>query len=141
MRRLSLIGAAAVLAISAGITAAHAMPPAADTGLATAQNASGQDVPVGAGNFNTLRDAQNADPTQNPDATPPADTHGSAVSSAAQNPTPTDGSWANHGAYVSSVATGWGQQTAASHRPSPSDTPTDPPLQPGSSFNPQGLTH
>ncbi len=138
MRHLrSLIAALAVLALGAGIAAAHPMPAASDFGLSTASSASGMTLPMD--DPATLRDAQQqADVNVNavPDATPSSDTHGAAVSSAAQSPTP-DG-YANHGQYVRSVATGWGQQTASQHRANPSAAPSDEPVDPVDTSHPKG---
>jgi hypothetical protein len=119
-RILSLVAAVASLALTAGIATAHFMPAASAQGLATAQTASGQSVPMGVdGSFTDTTATNAAEPSAQP-----TDTHGYEVSQAAQNPTPTDGDWANHGAYVSSIAQGWGQQVAAAHQssaPSPEE--------------------
>lgn len=115
-----IITALAGLALTAGVATAHVMPTASDSGLSTASNASGQDVPMGHG-FGP--EFQPGSPT-NP-GTPPDGTHGATVSAAAQSPTPTDGTWANHGAYVSSIANTWGAQTSADYRDSdPTGTST-----------------
>ncbi len=118
LRIYSVVAAVASLALTAGITTAHLMPAASDPGLTTARQASGQDVPMGVdGSFTDTTATGNT-------ADAPADTHGYTVSQAAQGPTPSDGGWANHGAYVSSIATGWGQQHAAAHQsnaPSPEE--------------------
>lgn len=120
-RTLSLIGALASLALTAGIATAHFMPSASTNGLATASAASGKSVPMGVdGSFTDPNASNAADPSA-----APTDTHGYAVSQAAQNPTPTDGSWANHGAYVSSIAQGWGQQAAGANSTT-EPTPTEP---------------
>jgi hypothetical protein len=119
-RTLSLIGAVASLALTAGIATAHFMPAASTDGLATASAASGKTVPMGVdGSFTDSKASNAADPSAQP-----TDTHGYTVSQAAQNPTPTDGTWANHGDYVSSIAKGWGQQSSAASNaaePSPSE--------------------
>jgi hypothetical protein len=119
-RTLSLIGAVASLALTAGVATAHFMPAASTNGLATASAASGKTVPMGVdGSFTDPQASNAADPSARP-----TDTHGYTVSQAAQNPTPTDGSWANHGAYVSSIARGWGQQAAGANgtaAPSPAE--------------------
>ncbi len=109
-RIFSAVAAVAALALTAGIATAHLMPTASDQGLSTARNASGQDVPMGVdGSFtDPAPAAAPADP-----AGQPTDTHGYTVSQAAKGPTPSDGGWANHGAYVSSIARGQGQQNAA----------------------------
>ncbi len=120
-RSLTIVAAIASLALTAGIATAHVMPTASDQGLATAGAASTRNVPMGVdGSFTDSTPSQNGDTTS-----APTDTHGYTVSQAAQNPTPTDVSWANHGAYVSSIAKGWGQQTAATNRKAAS-TPADP---------------
>jgi hypothetical protein len=119
MRHLrSPLIALAVLAISAGVVlAGQALPELASDGLDRASQASGSDVPVGAGPSTTDGDAPAAGLEQ-PDASPDGDlapeaetgpaadgaAHGAAVSEAATGETP-DG-WANHGAYVSAVARG-----------------------------------
>jgi hypothetical protein len=109
----SAIAAVAALSITAGLAAAHVLPAASDGGINTAREASGKQVPLGV-------DASASHPnTTNTSAdtagAPPAGTHGADVSAAAKAPTPT-GDWANHGAYVSSIAKGWGQSTAAAHQ-------------------------
>jgi hypothetical protein len=108
----SLLAALAALAITAGIVAAHAMPAASNGGLDTARQASGKQVPLGV-------DASAVDvstPNASPDTAgaPPEGTHGADVSAAAKSPTP-DG-FANHGAYVSSIAKGWGEKTSDAHQ-------------------------
>jgi hypothetical protein len=108
IRTKSLVVALAALALTAGFAAAHAMPAASNDGLQKAQDVSGHAVPVGA-------DASNDQSANNEDAgSAPDSTHGAAVSAAAQGDTP-DG-FDNHGAYVSSIAKGWGQQTADAHK-------------------------
>jgi hypothetical protein len=118
MRRIRTIGfALGALALTAGLAWAHAMPAASDHGLTTARDASGQNVPLAADESNANDSNTDEDSTNEPAAptdVPPADTHGSTVAAAAQGDTP-DG-FANHGAYVSSIAKGWGQQTAADHQ-------------------------
>jgi hypothetical protein len=104
----SLIAALAALALTAGLAAAHVMPSASDKGISTAQQASGKSVPLGVDGSVTDRSANNDTNS------PPSDTHGAAVSKAAQSETPAG--FDNHGAYVSSIAKGWGQQTSAAHR-------------------------
>lgn len=113
MHRLRSVAAAlAVVAVTAGFAAAHGMPAASDAGIQQAQDVTGKILPVGPG---TANGDQATNGTIPQDAgSPPSDTHGATVSAAAQSPTP-DG-WANHGAYVSSVAKGWGEQTSAAHR-------------------------
>src|SRR5207302_9438120 len=109
----SLLAAVAVLAIATGLVAAHAMPAASSGGLDTARQASGKQVPLGVGastpHDNTTKVNQDAAGAH------PAGTHGADVSAAAKAPTPA-GNWANHGAYVSSIAKGWGQATSAAHK-------------------------
>lgn len=117
-----LIVALAALGLSAGFVAAHAMPVASDGGIQQAQNVSGKILPADSANTNQPNQVNT------PEASgPPSDTHGATVSAAAQSPTPSG--FDNHGAYVSSIAMGWGQTTAAAHRnagasgapPSPAD--------------------
>ncbi len=120
-RIFSVVAAVASLALTAGIATAHLMPAASDHGLSTARDASGRDLPMGV-------DGAFTDPTANHDAAlsaAPTDTHGYTVSQAAQQPTPSDGGWANHGAYVSSIAKGWGQQAAAEQQ-SAATSPDEP---------------
>ena len=112
-RTRSLIAAVAVLAVSAGFAAAHAMPAASNAGIDTARQASGQQVPLGV-DASTSHQNLNAG-TPDSAGAPPDGTHGADVSAAAKAPTP-DGDWANHGAYVSSIAKGWGQATSAAHQ-------------------------
>jgi hypothetical protein len=109
----SLLAALAALAITAGIVAAHAMPAASNGGLDTARQASGKQVPLGAGAPAPDVNTTNASPDTA--GAPPAGTHGADVSAAAKAPTPA-GDWPNHGAYVSSIAKGWGQTTSAAHQ-------------------------
>jgi hypothetical protein len=99
--------------LTVGLAAAHVMPAASDGGIQAAREASGKQVPMGRDTPAT----QNTTNTDTPDTAgaPPEGTHGADVSAAAQAPTP-EGDWANHGAYVSSIATGWGQATAEAHR-------------------------
>jgi hypothetical protein len=132
-RSRTIIAALAGLALTAGVATAHMMPVASDSGLSTASNASGQDVPMGHGFGPDFQ------PGSNPDTnTPPDGTHGATVSAAAQSPTPSDGGWANHGAYVSSIAKTWGAQTSAQYRDSDptSDATGHAPSQAGT-----GLSH
>src|SRR5438105_14552611 len=107
----SILAAVAALAITAGIVAAHAMPAASNGGLDTARQASGKQVPLGAGV--TAPDATTNE-TQDTAGALPQGTHGADVSAAAKTPTPSG--FANHGAYVSSIAKGWGQTTSAGHQ-------------------------
>jgi hypothetical protein len=114
MRRTRIvITTLGALSLSAGLAAAHAMPAASDGGIHTAREASGKLVPLGDGSL-TSPDATTATPDVV--GAPPEGTHGAVVSAAAKAPTPTDGGFANHGAYVSSIAKGWGQATSAAHR-------------------------
>jgi hypothetical protein len=117
-RIFSVVAAVATLALTAGIATAHLMPAASDQGLNTARQASGHDVPMGV-------DGSFTDTTQPMDpADVAASTHGYTVSQGAQGPTPSDGGWANHGAYVSSIAKDWGQQQSAAQQsaaPSPEE--------------------
>jgi len=136
-RLRSLIAALAVLALTAGVATAHLMPTASADGLTTAGAASGKSVPMGVDGSLADRAAQkdgdSAD-TADSSESPPAGTHGADVSAAAQAPTPTDGGWANHGEYVSSVARGEGQQTADAHRQSAPSGDANP--APMDTFNP-----
>ena len=107
------IAALAALSLTAGLVAAHALPAASDAGINTAREASGKQVPLGV-------DASVANQNTNDESSdvagaPPEGTHGADVSAAAKAPTP-EGDWANHGAYVSSIATGWGQATSGTHQ-------------------------
>jgi hypothetical protein len=113
IRIRSLVVAMAALALTAGFAAAQVLPAASNAGIDRARSASGQTVPLGAGasNANSTTDASSNTDT----GTPATDTHGATVSAAAQGATPA-GDWKNHGAYVSSIATGWGQQTADAHK-------------------------
>ena len=108
----SLFVALAVLAITAGLVAAHAMPAASNGGLDTARQASGKQVPLGVGASTSHDTTTKVD--HDTAAAPPTGTHGADVSAAAKAPTPSD--FANHGAYVSSIAKGWGQTTSAAHK-------------------------
>lgn len=111
MNRLRSVAlAVAVVAVTAGFATAHAMPAASDAGIQQAQDVTGKVLPVGAGAAND----EPSNPTPDNAGSPPSDTHGATVSAAAQSPTP-DG-FDNHGAYVSSIAKGWGQQTSAAHK-------------------------
>ena len=107
----SLLAALAVLAITAGLVAGHAMPAASNGGLDTARQASGKQVPLGVGASASHDNTKVGQDTAGP---PPTGTHGADVSAAAKAPTP--GDFANHGAYVSSIAKGWGQTTSAAHK-------------------------
>jgi len=117
-----LVVALAVLALTAGgVLAARALPtappPAAADGLEVATGASGHTVPVRAGTP-TSPDAdedkdEDGDSSEAPDEDGPdtdqpdaerAQTHGWFVSQAAAAETPAG--FANHGAYVSSIAKG-----------------------------------
>jgi len=109
----SVLAALAVLAITAGFVAAHAMPAASDGGLNTARQASGKQVPLGAG-------ASAPDANTSPDTagSPPEGTHGADVSAAAKGGTTaeTQGDFANHGAFVRTIAMGWGEKTSDAHQ-------------------------
>jgi len=104
----SLFAAVAVIAVTAGVAVAHSLPAASDAGIATARAASNRAVPMW-----RLPEGPSLD---NPatDGPSSSDTHGATVSDAASNPTPA-GDWANHGAYVSSIAKGWGAQVSSQH--------------------------
>jgi len=108
----SVLAAFAALAITAGIVAAHAMPAASNGGLDTARQASGKQVPLGAGV--TAPDANTTNDTPDTAGAPPQGTHGADVSAAAKTTTPSG--FANHGAYVSSIAKGWGEKTSDAHQ-------------------------
>jgi hypothetical protein len=119
----SLFVALAALAVTAGLVTAHAMPAASNGGLDTARQASGKQVPLGVGAGASHDNTTNVAPDTA--GAPPAGTHGADVSAAAKAPTPA-GDWANHGAYVSSIAQGWGQTTSAAHKnPNASGDPTN----------------
>ena len=102
VRRATIAALATVtLTFSAGLVVAHDMPSASDVGLATAADASGQDVPAGVdGGLGAENDADTG--------------HGAEVSEAAQSETPEG--YDNHGDYVSSIARGWGEQISG-HAP------------------------
>ena len=89
------------------------MPAASNAGIDTARQVSGQQVPLGV-DASTSHQNLNAG-TPDTAGAPPDGTHGADVSAAAKAPTP-DGDWANHGAYVSSIAKGWGQATSVAHQ-------------------------
>jgi len=108
----SVLAALAALAITAGLVAAHAMPAASNGGLDTARQASGKQVPLGAGV--SAPDLNTTKVSQDTSGAPPAGTHGADVSAAAKSPTPAD--FANHGAFVSSIAKGWGEKTSDAHQ-------------------------
>jgi hypothetical protein len=102
------------------------MPAASNGGLDTARQASGKQVPMGVepstphGNATNLsHDSGNA---------PPSGTHGADVSAAAHADTPSG--FANHGAYVSSIAKGWGESTSDAHQNANANGPAtlNPPL-------------
>jgi hypothetical protein len=104
----SLVAALAVIALTAGVAVAHSLPSASGAGIATARAASNHTVPMW-----RLPEGPSLD-TPATDAPSSKDTHGATVSDAASNPTPA-GDWANHGAYVSSIAKGWGTQVSSQH--------------------------
>jgi hypothetical protein len=122
----SLITALALIAISAGVAVAHSQPSASDAGIATAQAASDRAVPM-------WRIPEGPSLDQPTDESQPtnesSDTHGATVSDAASNPTP-EGDWANHGAYVSSIAKDWGAAVSSEHANSQA-----------AAHNEQGLSH
>jgi len=108
--------ALAALSLTAGLAAAHALPSASDDGINTAREASGKQVPLGV-------DASVANQNGNDEGSavagaPPEGTHGADVSAAAKGETTaeTQGDFANHGAFVRTVAMGWGQSTSAAHQ-------------------------
>jgi hypothetical protein len=103
-RRIAIAALATLaLTVSVGLASAHSMPSAADFGLTTANDASGLDVPDGVDGGLNAGD-------ENDNETPDASGHGADVSAAAQAETPEG--YDNHGAYVSSVAKGWGAQVS-----------------------------
>lgn len=122
----SLITALALIAISAGVAVAHSLPSASDAGIATAQAASDRAVPMWRIPEGPSLD-QPTDESQPSDQS--SDTHGATVSDAASNPTP-EGDWANHGAYVSSIAKDWGAAVSGDHANSQA-----------AAHNEQGLSH
>jgi hypothetical protein len=98
-----------VLALSAGVVFGWNGPKsAADSGLATAENASGQTLPARADQQPAIEEQETEAPeTEAPEADAPTensstDTHGALVSQAAQMDTPAG--FDNHGAFVSCVA-------------------------------------
>jgi hypothetical protein len=127
LRIRSFIVAVAMLAVTAGLAGAHALPTASNDGIATAQQHSGKSVPLGV-------DGSVTDRTVNDESNDPTDTHGATVKAAAQAETP-DG-FTNHGDYVSSVAVGWGTQTADAHRNPASTGHTPDAAQQGLSHRP-----
>jgi hypothetical protein len=118
----SLVAALAAVSLTTGLAAAHVMPTASDSGITAAREASGKRVPLGIDGSVADVHTHNAteahdvavDSEKQSDA-PPAGTHGADVSTAAKGATPA-GDWTNHGAYVSSIARGWGQTTSDAHR-------------------------
>jgi hypothetical protein len=159
-RTKSILAALAAVALSttAVFAAASAPPKAADDGLATARAASGKAVlPVRAGRPDATSGTKSPEATEKPEAneTPEAtkspkatespdvdattgtgaphpDNHGKTVSEAAHATTPAG--FANHGAYVSSIAKlnhGHGKPMATkpvtAHVPTPTPTPTPKP--------------
>lgn len=93
----SFLAAGVAVVLSTGLAVGHEMPSSAEPGLDTARSASGRDLPSAAeaGGFVTGRGTG----------------HGEEVSEAAQADTPAE--FENHGAWVSSIATGWGQQVSS----------------------------
>ena len=95
-----LLAAIAALALTAGLVTAHDGPSAPDQGLTTAALHTSHATPWGHGVDGPLSEQG-------------ANTHGEEVSAAAQGETPEG--WKNHGAYVSSIAKGWGAEVSAQH--------------------------
>lgn len=124
----SLITALALIAVSAGVAVAHSLPAASEAGIATAQAASNHDVPMWRIPAGPSLD-QPADENQSSDESSDSETHGTTVSAAASSPTP-EGDWANHGAYVSSIAKDWGAAVSSEHASSQA-----------AAHNEQGLSH
>lgn len=137
-RTKSILAALAAVALSttAVFAAASAPPKAADDGLATARAASGKAVlPVRAGRPDATSGTKSPKATESPDVdattgtgAPHPDNHGKTVSEAAHATTPAG--FANHGAYVSSIAKlnhGHGKPMATkpvtAHVPTPTPTP------------------
>jgi hypothetical protein len=126
-RMRSLLIALVLLALSASaVFAFRPLPSAATDGLATAGDAAGMTVPVrpdalpGSSRNQDRAEpdaAANADSATGEQTTHP-DNHGADVSEAARATTP--GGFANHGAYVSSIALdNAGQAAAKEHRQTP----------------------
>ncbi len=134
MRRIrSLLIALVALALSAGaVSAFRSLPSAAADGLTTAGAAAGLTVPARPDAVPATRNQDRAEPDADADESADEDTgasdqathpdnHGAVVSEAARATTPAG--FANHGAYVSSIALdNAGQATAKAH----SQTPTVP---------------
>jgi hypothetical protein len=102
----SLTIALATLTLSAGLVAGRDMPDAADGGLATAGEATGKTVPVGAPAPAAQPPAaeENAEAEAEETAGERPENHGWFVSQAANGETPSE--FRNHGEYVSSIARG-----------------------------------
>jgi hypothetical protein len=152
-RTKSILAALAAVALSATavFAAASAPPQAAADGLATAKAASGKTVPVRAGRPDATSGTKSPEATETPEANespkaakspdtdattgtggPHPDNHGKTVSEAAHATTPAG--FANHGAYVSSIAKlnhGHGKppvtKPVTAHVPTPRLTPTPTP--------------
>ena len=112
----SAIAALAALSLTAGLAVAHVLPAASDGGISTAREASGKQVPLGVDV--SVADRSGTDASENASGGPPEDTHGFAVSTAAKGGTTAEaqGDFANHGAFVRTIAMGWGQSTSAAHQ-------------------------
>ena len=145
----SILAALAAVALSATavFAAASAPPKAADDGLARAKAASEQTVPVRSERPDATSGTKSPEANETPEATkspkaakspdtdattgtnaPHPDNHGKAVSEAAQATTPAG--FANHGAYVSSIAKlnhGHGKPTVTKPVTAPTPTPTPTP--------------
>jgi hypothetical protein len=135
-KTLAAIGAAGLLALSAGAAFAfNALPAASDHGLQHASDTAGKTVPVRAvpdgvppvdGGSATDDAAPNTPDTEDAqnEAAPPSDTHGAAVSVVAKAADTTPDT--NHGADVSAIArANHGQAAAAQHRPADAGKPAD----------------
>jgi hypothetical protein len=147
-RTKSIVAALAAIALSAtAVFAAGGLksPQATSDGLTRAFVASGKTVPVRANGPDATAGARSPEATETPEANetpdvdattgttnPHPDNHGMAVSEAAQGATPSG--FANHGAYVSSIARanhGHGKPSVTTpvtaHVPTHTPTPTPMP--------------
>ena len=96
-RKRAFLAAVTAVALSTGLVVAHEPPSDAQSGLDTARDASGRDVPTATESGGFLTGFGSG--------------HGEEVSEAAHGETPEG--WETHGAWVSSIATGWGQQVSS----------------------------
>jgi len=109
MKKLrSVLLAVTVAGLAAGIASAKIMPAEADDGLNTARDASNRDVPTATEVGGFLTDAAG---------------HGEDVVDAATGDTPAE--FDSHGEFVSSVATGWGEQISSEASAGASDAAAD----------------